>query len=181
MDGRLTAEEREHLICVLEDSREQLIAAILPLRPDQWTFKPEPEVWSVAECCDHIGGAEILFLKMIRRRLIEDPERAAAVQGKQKLLRKAVPNRSTRVKVPVEIAPYGHCTCPEEFATQFRVTRADAIEYARTTDDPLHLRVSPHFILGDFDGAQWLELVAAHCSRHLAQIEEVKSYPGFPA
>jgi hypothetical protein len=181
MDGRLTSEEREHLIGVLEDSREQLIAAIATLSAEQWTFKPEPEIWSIAECCDHIGGAEILFLKMIRRRLIEDPARAAAVQGKQKLLRKAVPNRSTRVKVPVEIAAYGFCGSPEAFAAQFRMTRADAIDYARTTDDPLHLRVSPHFMLGDFDGAQWLELVAAHCCRHVAQIEEVKSSPGFPA
>lgn len=181
MDGRLTAEEREHLVGVLESSCEQLIAAIALLRPEQWTFKPDPDVWSIAECCDHIGGAEILFLKMIKRRLIDDPDRAAAVQGKQKLLRKAVPNRSTRVKVPVAIAAYGACGSPAEFVEKFRTSRADTIEYARTTEDPLHLRVSPHFMLGDFDGAQWLELVAAHCCRHVAQIEEVKSSVGFPA
>ncbi len=180
-NGQLTPEEREHMVRVLEASREALIAAIGGLTPAQWTFKPAEDVWSIAECCDHIGGTELLFMKMITRRLIEDRDRAAAVQGKEKMLRKAIPNRSHRVKVPVEIKPYGHTESPEAFAEAFRATRTVAIEYAKTTDDPLHWRVSPHFVLGDFDGAQWLEIVAEHCDRHRQQIEEVKAAPGYPA
>lgn len=180
-NGQLTDAEREHLVRVLEASRETLIAAIGGLTPAQWTFKPAADVWSIAECCDHIGGTELLFQKLITRRLIEDRDRADAVQGKEKMLRKAIPNRSHRVKVPVEIKPYGHTGSPEEFAEAFRATRADSIEYAKTTQDPLHWRVSPHFVLGDFDGAQWLEIVAEHCDRHRQQIEEVKAAPGYPA
>jgi hypothetical protein len=179
--GQLTPAERAHLVRIYENTRDQLLDTVRGLTPEQWNFKPGPEVWSIAECCDHIGGAEVLFLKLVRKRLIHDPDRAGAVQGKEKLLRKAVPNRSTRVKVPIEIRAFGHTSSPEEFEVHFRETRDLAIEYARTTEDPLHMRVSPHFMLGDFDGAQWLEIIAEHCSRHRAQIEEVKASPGYPA
>lgn len=185
-DGRLTAAEREYIVQALERTGEELIASVRNLSPAQWTFKPagaEPgdDVWSIAECCNHIGGTEIRFLKMIRRALIEDPARGAAVQGKEKLLRKAVPNRTVRVKVPVAIPPFGHVETPEDFVRHFRETREATIEFVKSTQDPLHHRVTPHFTLGDFDGAQWLEMVAEHGSRHRAQIEEVKACAGFPA
>lgn len=180
-NGQLTGDERAHLVRVLESTREELADAVRGLTPAQWTFKPAADVWSIAECCDHIGGTERLFQRLITRGLVEDRNRAAAVQGKEKMLRKAIPNRSVRVKVPVEIKPYGHSGSPAEFEAAFRNTRAATIEYVQSTTDPLHWRVSPHFVLGDFDGAQWLEMVAEHGSRHRQQIEEVKSAPGYPA
>ena len=84
------------------------------------------------------------------------------------------------MKVPGEIAPFGNVGTPAEFERAFVATRDASIDYVKTTEDPLHLRVQAHFVLGDFDGAQWLEVIAAHCLRHRAQIEEVKSTPGYP-
>jgi len=116
----------------------------------------------------------------VQQRLIESPERAEAVQGKQKVIQRAVSNRDVRVKVPIEIAPFGHVGSPEDFAVGFTAAREETLEYVRTTEDPLHLRVQKHFVLGDFDGAQWLEMIAAHCLRHRAQVEEVKTAAEWP-
>jgi DinB superfamily len=178
--GALTAEDRSRIAQALDESLERLRQAILDLTPAQWTFKPSDDIWSIAECCDHIGGAEKLFLKMVRRGLIDSPERAEAVQGKHKIVRKAITNRQVRVKVPVLIAPFGNVASPQEFEPAFAAARAETLDYVRTTEDPLHLRVQAHFMLGDFDGAQWLELIAAHCQRHCAQIDEVKASAGYP-
>jgi hypothetical protein len=178
--GLLTDEERERIGALLIDSHQRFLDSIRGLTPGQWAFKPGEDVWSVAECCDHVGGAERLFLAMVRRGLIESPERAEAVQGKQKIVLKAVSNRQVRVKVPVPIAAYGNVSSPEEFEPAFTATHEKTLEYVRTTQDPLHLRVREHFMLGDFDGAQWLELIAAHRLRHRNQIEEIKTLPGYP-
>jgi hypothetical protein len=177
----LTPEERERIAALLIESRDAFLDSIRGLTPAQWTFKPADDVWSIAENCDHVGALEGVFRGMIQGRLIEDPERAAAVQGKQKIIRRAVSNRETRVKVPIEIAPFGNTATPTDFEPAFIAARELTLEYARTTQDPLHGRVQKHFILGDFDGAQWLEMISAHCMRHRAQVEEVKSAAGYPA
>jgi uncharacterized damage-inducible protein DinB len=178
--GRLTEEERERIVQMLLESRDAFLAAVRGLRPEQWRFKPAPEVWSIAENCDHVGALEGIFLGMIQNRLVDSPERAEAVQGKHKIIQRAALNRETRVKVPIEVPPFGHTATPEEFEEAFVAARERTIEYARTTLDPLHLRVQRHFVLGDFDGAQWLEMIAAHTLRHRAQIEEAKSAAGYP-
>ena len=179
--GGLTTEERERITALLVESRDVFLHSIRGLTPAQWAFKPSLETWSIEENCDHIGAIESVFRTMVQQRLIESPERAEAVQGKQKVIQRAVSNREVRVKVPIEIAPFGHVASPADFEPAFITAREETLEYVRTTEDPLHLRVQKHFVLGDFDGAQWLEMIAAHCLRHRAQVEEVKSAAGYPA
>jgi hypothetical protein len=179
--GGLTPEERERIAALLTASRDRFLDSVRGLHPAQWTFKPASDVWSIAENCDHVGAIESVFRGMIQNRLIQSPERAEAVQGKHKVIARAVSNREVRVKVPIEIAPFAHVASPADFEPAFMAAREETLEYVRTTNDPLHLRVQKHFVLGDFDGAQWLEMIAAHCLRHCAQIDEVKSAADFPA
>lgn len=178
--GGLTTEERERIAGLLLVSRDRFLVSIRGLNPMQWSFKPSDDVWSVAENCDHVGAMEAVFRGMVQHGLIENPQRAQAVQGKQKIIERAVSNRGVRVKVPIEIASFGHLASPEDFEGAFLAAREETLEYVRTTNDPLHFRVREHFVLGDFDGAQWLEMIAAHCLRHRAQIEELKAGTGWP-
>ena len=178
--GGLTPEERERITALLVESRDAFLHSIIGLTQAQWRFKPSADTWSIAENCDHVGAIESVFRTMVQQRLIESPERAEAVQGKQKVIQRAVSNRDVRVKVPIEIAPFAHVGSPEDFADAFTAGREETLEYVRTTEDPLHLRVQKHFVLGDFDGAQWLEMIAAHCLRHRAQVEEVKTAAEWP-
>ena len=180
ISGQLAAAERERIAGLLTESRDLFLASIRDLSQAQWNFKLSEDIWSIAECCDHVGGAESLFLNLVKSRLIVDPVRAEAVQGKEKIVHKAVSNRQIRVKVPVPIAPFDAIGTPQEFELAFAAARQTTLEYVHTTQDPLHAGVYKHFVLGDFDGAQWLELIAAHCLRHRDQIEEVKSSAGYP-
>src|ERR1700683_4251074 len=56
--GAMTAAERSYLIEQLEQSKKNMLASIQGVTEAQWKFKPAPNVWSVAECAEHIVLAE---------------------------------------------------------------------------------------------------------------------------
>src|SRR5690242_11387932 len=56
--GAMTDAERALLVEQLEQSKKGMLASIDGLTAAQWKFKPAPEVWSVAECAEHIILAE---------------------------------------------------------------------------------------------------------------------------
>jgi DinB superfamily len=179
MDTHLTEQERTTLAEHLRGSSAAFLAAIDGLTPAQWIFKPDAETWSIAECADHVVAVERDLLLAIQK-CPEDPERGAAVQGKERLILKRVPDRSVRVKVPREIVPTGRSGSGEELAGHFRETRARTLEYVGGTGDALHARVFPHFVFQDLDGGQWLLMISLHTGRHTAQIAEVKQHTGYP-
>src|SRR6266403_228164 len=52
--GTMNEAERAFLIEQLELSKKNMLASIAGLTEAQWRFKPAPNVWSVAECAEHI-------------------------------------------------------------------------------------------------------------------------------
>jgi hypothetical protein len=177
--AQLTTQERVTLAEHLETSSTNFLGAIENLSAEQWAFKPDPDTWSIAECSDHVVAVERDLLAAIQR-CPEDAVRGAAVQGKERLILKRVPDRSVRVKVPREIRPTGCNASPAELAAHFHTTRAKTLAYVRETQDALHARTFPHFVFQDLDGGQWLLMISLHTGRHTQQIAEVKSHPGFP-
>src|SRR5580658_3239167 len=67
--GAMNDAERAFLIEQLEKSKKDFLASIEGVTAAQWKFKPAPDVWSVAECSEHIvlaegyisGGAQMLL------------------------------------------------------------------------------------------------------------------------
>jgi uncharacterized damage-inducible protein DinB len=180
---QLTLEDRAFLADHLTRTRDLLLAEIAGLRPDQWTFRPDEESWTIAECADHIANIEKLTFSMVSKRLQAaepNPQRAAEVQKKTSWILEAVPSRHARVKVPVGIENTSHSSTPQDFVQLFEERRAALLKYVAETQDPMHDRVSPHMVFKDLDGCQWLLMISLHSERHAAQIAEVKSHPAFP-
>jgi hypothetical protein len=160
-----------------------LLSEIADLRPDQWTFRPDEETWSIAECADHIASIERLTFSMVSKRMQNaepDPQRAAEVQKKTPWILEAVPARHARVKVPAGIENTSHSASPQEFADLFEKRRTALLAYVSETQDAMHDRVAAHPVFKDLDGCQWLLMISLHSQRHAAQIAEVKAHPGFP-
>jgi hypothetical protein len=180
---RLTAEDRALLIAHLSQTRDLLLSEIANLRPDQWTFRPDEETWSIAECADHIATIEKLTFSMVSKRMQNappNPQRAAEVQRKTPWILEAVPSRQDRVKVPPGIQNTSHFATPQEFVDSFAERRGALLKYVSETEDPMHDRVAPHMIFKDLDGCQWLLMISLHSQRHAAQIAEVKTHPAYP-
>ncbi len=179
----LTELERRTIVDHLGDTRGRFLAAIGGLNQAQWTFQPDAETWSVGECADHVVVVENRIYQSIIKMLDKppDPERCALIAGKERLILKRVPDRSVKVKVPVSLSPTGHGESPQQLALHFQEVRDRTVEFTRSTAEPLHHHAFPHGVFGDLDSAQWLLLISLHTERHLAQMDEVKANPEYPA
>jgi hypothetical protein len=179
----LTKEERERAIEYLEQTAKDFAAAINGLSDAQWSFKPSPERWSIAECAEHIAVSEEMVWNIVREKIMKSPaapERRPEVAGKDEIVLKMIPDRSKRVQAPEAITPTGRFASREELVKRFDELRAQEISYLRETNDDLRSHFADHPFVKTLDAYQWLLLNGAHGKRHTSQIEEVKADPAYP-
>ena len=182
----LTQEERDHAVAELEGSRKAFLDATKGLSTAQWSFKPAPERWSVAECSEHIALAEGFIFGLVSERIMKapaNPEKRDAAKGKDDLIVKMLQDRSHKATAPEPIDPVKHGVMTlEESVKLFQDSRAHTIDYVKTTQEDLrdHLFDHPVPAIGTLDGYQWILLISGHTRRHTAQILEVKADPNFP-
>jgi len=180
--GKLNDAERTYLIEQLELSKKNMLASISGLTEAQWRFKPAPNVWSVAECAEHLVLAED-YLFEATQSVLKSPtvERPASSNPQvDHMVVAGVLDRSKKVTAPEPITPAGgKFATPAEAAREFIVRRDRTIAYAKTTQDDLRVHTAPG-PLGAMDAYQFLLLIASHAGRHTLQIKEVEANPGYP-
>jgi len=179
----LTSQERSAAIKLFETTHDNFLKSIAGLSEKQWTFKPAPDRWSVAEVAEHITISESTLLGLVQQRLMTSPaapEKRAQVAGKDELILQKVPDRSHKAQAPEFLKPTGRWPTEAALVKAFETERGATIEYVRTTNDDLRDHFFDHPVFGPLDGYQWLLLIATHSARHTAQIEEVKADPNFP-
>ena len=180
-NGAMTDDERAFLVQQLEESKKNLLDSISGLSAAQWKFKPAPDVWSVAECAEHIILSEDLLSGFAQKALQNPavPRLGSATPEADRKLVERVEDRSKKATAPAPLVPSGHFSTPEDAVRAFTEKRDRNIAYAKSTDDALrvHVTQSP---AGSMDAYQFLLLMAAHSARHTAQIREVESNPNYP-
>ncbi len=180
--GALTDGERAFLIEQLEKSKENFLGAITGVSDAQWRFKPAPNVWSVAECAEHIILSEQFIFKLsqdlLKTPVVARPASSTAEQDRKIVA--GVEDRSKKATAPEPITPSGKFNSSSVAAIEFMRLRDQTIAYVRSTGDELRVHVSNGPPLGTADAYQLLVLLAAHSSRHTAQIREVQSNAGYP-
>jgi hypothetical protein len=179
----LTAQERESALKNFEATRDKFLQSIGGLSHKQWTFKPGPDRWSVAEVAEHITISESTLFDLVQKRIMTSPaapEKRTQVAGKDLIVMERVPDRSHKAQAPEFLRPTGRWSTEAELAKTFEESRKATMDYVRTTNDDLRDHFMDHPSLGTLDGYQWLLLISAHSARHTAQIEEVKADPNFP-
>jgi hypothetical protein len=179
--AELTAKDREFAIKSLEDTRKKFLASIDGLSEAQWRFRAAPDRWSIAEAAEHIAISESTILGMVNAKIMNapPPEPGAERLSDQKLL-DALVDRSSRFQAPEMLKPTNRWATREALAKDFNAARDKTIAYIRETKDDLRAHAAPHPVLKSLDGYQWVLLISGHSARHTAQIEEVKTAPGFP-
>ena len=179
----LTPQEREAALKQFETSRDNFLKSISGLSQKQWTFKPGPDRWSVAEVAEHITVSESAIFSLVQKQVMTSPaapEKRDQVKGKDEMILQRVPDRSHKAQAPEFLRPTGRWATEAELAKTFEDSRGATMEYVRTTNDDLRDHFFDHPVFGTLDGYQWLLLISAHSARHTAQIEEVKTDPNFP-
>jgi len=179
----LTPQEREFALKQYETTRDNFLKSIAGLSQKQWTFKPAPDRWSVAEVAEHITVSESTLMGLIQKQVMQSPaapEKREQVKGKDEMILQRMPDRSHKAQAPEILRPTGRWATEADLTKAFEQSRQANIDYIRTTSDDLRDHFFDHPAFGTLDGYQWLLLLSAHSARHTAQIEEVKADPNFP-
>jgi hypothetical protein len=180
-NGAINDAERSFLIEQLEKSKKDFLASIAGVTAAQWKFKPAPEVWSVAECAEHIILAEDYLLGaaqgMLKTPAVERPETSTAEQDKKIVV--MIGDSSHKARDPEMIGPSAKFPTPADAAKEFTARRDKSLDYARTTTDELRVHASKGPI-GTMDAYQLLLLMAVHTGRHTDQIREVQANADYP-
>jgi hypothetical protein len=179
-DPRMTRAERDELIDLLNRSQKEFLDAVESVSDGQWTFKAGPDRWSIGEVAEHLVLAEAgLFAAATNSLTVPADDKWTATVSKTDLLRRALPNRTTKVDAPQEIRPRGDMTRAQVMA-RFREQRARTLAFAQETEAPLKEHTSPNPFFGAINAHQLLLYIPLHNLRHDQQIAEVKAAPTYP-
>ena len=178
----MEASERKLILDQLEASHERMLCRVRGLTAEQWTFRPGEGRWSIGECLEHVTLVEARITGRIEKKLEDAPEpgKKDLVEGKDEMLAKTIPDRSSRAEAPEVARPVGQWPDPEELVAQFNATRARTRRFAAETEDDLRIHFFPHPRFGELDCYQWLLAISLHLDRHGAQIDEIKAAAAFP-
>jgi hypothetical protein len=179
--GETTKADRDKLVDHLKKTEAAFLKAI-DVSDAQWSWKPAPDRWSVAEAAEHITKSEELFLGMAEGTLKAPatPEVLAKTKGKEETILKVIPDRTQKAKAPEPLVPKGAFASKAALTAAFKATRAKMLAMAGgATDLRAHAASGPP--LGEMDTYQVLLFQSAHTERHTKQIDEVKATAGYPA
>lgn len=84
----LTSEERASALQQFQTTRDNVLKSISGLSQKQWTFKPAPDRWLVAEVAEHIAVSESTIYGLVQKMMQSPatPEKREQVDGYQWLL-----------------------------------------------------------------------------------------------
>jgi uncharacterized damage-inducible protein DinB len=178
----LTAQEREFALQQFQTTHDNFLKSIAGLSQKQWTFKPAPDRWSVAEVAEHITVSESTIFGLVQKTMQSPaaPEKREQVKGKDQMILQRLPDRSHKAQAPEMLRPTGRWATEADLTKAFEDSRKANMDYIRTTNDDLRDHFFDHPVFGTLDDYQWLLLISAHSARHTAQILEVKADPNFP-
>jgi hypothetical protein len=180
-EGSMTAEERAYLVQELESSKKELLSAIQGLTKNQWTFKPSATAWSPQDCAEHLILTEGYLFENAQKILKSPaaPRLASATAESDRALVAKIKDRSGKATAPEALVPSGKFATPQDAAREFTARRDKTIAYVKSSEDALRVH-SAQGPIGPMDAYQLLLLMAAHSSRHTAQIREAQANPSYP-
>jgi uncharacterized damage-inducible protein DinB len=178
----MTEQERRYLLDEFTASQNRLMALVANLTPEQWTFRPAEDRWSIGDCIEHVTAVEERVMAAIGKHLEHPPEseKRHLAEGKDSLAKQKVPDRSRRIEAPEPVRPKRNWQDPDRLLGEFRARRERTLQFTSSSDGDFRNHFFAHIALGELDCYQWLVVLSLHGGRHAQQIEEIKSDPAFP-
>ena len=173
----------------LADGREAVVRAVERLSEAQLRFTPGPDRWSIADVVEHLARVEDFFVQRIAGRLTDlqrpaNPGRHIPLHDDQIVEWErdpaqtfVVPGRVSLGVAPPPIRPSGWPL--RESLARFVKGRERSEAFVRSTPR-LRDFAFEHPALGTMDVYQWALFIAAHTTRHLAQIAAIELDLRFP-
>jgi hypothetical protein len=175
------------LIAELDTADERANKLTIGLTTEQLNWQPEPGVWSIGQCLEHLCITNEAYLPAMSSSLLGKP--ISAVQditpgwfGRWFISTYIEPSRQTKhVRAPKKIVPGARVECSvlDRFLRSNQAAR-ELIHHAREYDVNRIRFKNPLIPVLRFTVGTGLEIVSGHERRHLLQAERVRRCSGFP-
>ena len=184
----LSSSELNQARLFLDEAHNGVAGAIKGLSEAQWTYKPAPGRWSIAEIVEHIIFVQDRVLGPLREQLAAAPAPSASRDNGtiDAIVINQFPSRLKKFQAPEFAHPRGGLELSDALR-QLTTNRARTLEYLESSPDlrshvvdaaPLKAVTSGG--QQTMDGYQWILAASAHAARHTKQILEVMAEAGFP-
>ena len=164
-------------------AREALLAEVRGLSEAQLAFQPAEGKWSIGEILDHLCLAERSIARVASRILQQAAGRGligepGSMEPRTSAIDLAIYNQA--VAAPESVRPSSGQPLAR-LLSSLEESRERLLEVSSRVDGRVVGNITiRHFQLGELHFYQWLALEAAHESKHLAQIRQIKSQLDFP-
>ncbi len=172
---RTIVEEKGLLRVRLEENGEKWLACIRDVSEDQAQFSPGEGQWSILQVAEHVAVAERQMLAMWNKFM----QPGSSPREKDEAIIAAQSDRNKKNPAPERSLPTGRFQSLRDAETEFELNRQATIT-ALLGGEGLREKVVDHPLVGLVDGYQLFLVMAMHPLRHVFQVEEIKSAPGFP-
>jgi hypothetical protein len=164
-------------------------ALVAPLTDEQFTWRAGPEIWSIAQCFDHLNATARFFLTYLDEGIADAIRRGLYAEGPytyrwigRLLVAATEPPPRLRTATTPRLQPRDPRRREEvmpafrAYQVQYvdRLRQANGLDLGRAT---VRTTVSRWLWMSLGSG---FALMAAHERRHLAQAQRVRAMPGFP-
>ena len=187
-DQKLTPRELEQARLFLKQTLNAVIGVTKGLSEAQWTFKPSPDQWSIAENLDHIVIVQERVLGPILDQLASAPAPPADrdQEAVDAIVMNHFPTRLSKFPAPEFVQPAGQIV-PTELVQRLQWNYARMMDRLESTPglrqhagEAAPLKAVSKGVYNVMDGYQWILTAAAHTERHAKQMLEVIAEPNFP-
>jgi hypothetical protein len=177
--------ELHHLLKETEVARQEFIAAVVGLTPEQAAFKPEPDAWSIIENTEHIVWAERSGVMGMWKAIAGHQQGRPVWQGENVnagLTIEEVVKRTWKEKEDVPEIAKPSWGGPLDLWVSNLQANAIALKALGKILEGANLDkiIYPHRISGPLTIRQRLEFLRFHLNRHRGQVEGVRRHLRFP-
>ena len=164
-------------------------ALVQPLRDDQFGWRPAADVWSIAECLDHLNTTARVYLPAVDKAIADAIRQGLYGEGPFKyswmgrvFVRLSEPPSRIRIPSPRAYSPEAGRSRHVVMAAlrAYQVQYIDRLRQANGLDLARARVASPVSRWLRFSLGSAFALMAAHERRHLWQARKITQLPGFP-
>jgi hypothetical protein len=160
------AKSPEALRALVERGHAELLTSFEGLSPQQASFKPAPDVWSVLQVLDHVVTAKRGVARICVRLALGDVPPGTGQEGDAQG-QDGVTDR--------------HFASVEEAAASANAEHAGLLAFidGLSPETSVEARFT-HFVFGALNCREWAAFQRVHDGDHMGQIRQVLASPGFP-
>jgi hypothetical protein len=168
--------DRQRLVSHMEMTASWFLDEVSDLTPAQLDFRRAAGEWSILEVVEHLVVVGPIYWEDLQRSLRSPPADRPAAASDADILWYGI-DRTHRETALRSESPGGKLRDLATGLQAYRRHHARLLEYIRSTTADLRRHV---VVRQQCDAYQWALLISTHEQRHVLQIREIKSDPGFP-